>query len=80
MSALLVAASLATATSVIATGCITYILISFRRSGHLMASRVGRQSPALVLVRPESSRRQPMPKTRAAVLGVRRQLRPAFAH
>jgi hypothetical protein len=80
MSALLVAASLATATSVIATGCITYILISFRRSGHLMASRVGRRSPGLVLVTPENSRRQPMPKTRPAVLGVRRQLRPAFAH
>jgi hypothetical protein len=80
MSALLVAASLATAASVIATGCITYILISFRRSGHMMAARIGRQSPRLILVTPQNSRRQPLPKTHAALLGAHRQLRPAFAH
>jgi hypothetical protein len=80
MSALLVAAALATAASVIVTGCITYILISFRRSGHLMAVRIGRQSPELVLVTPQKSRRQPLPKTHAVALRARRQLRPAFAH
>jgi hypothetical protein len=79
MSALLVAASLAAAVSVLATGCIAYVLISFRRSGHLMAARIGRQSPALILVMCETSRRQPMPKTRPAALRARRQL-PAFAH
>jgi hypothetical protein len=80
VSGLLVAASLATAASVIATGCMTYILVSFRRSGHLMASRIGRQSPELVLVTPQKSRRQPLPKTPAAALRARRQLRPIFAH
>jgi hypothetical protein len=56
MSVLLVAALLAATASVIATGCVAYILISFRRSGHLMASRVRRQRLALVLV--SDSRRQ----------------------
>jgi hypothetical protein len=80
MSALLVAACLAATISALATACIAYVLISFRRSGHLMAARIGRQSPALVLVRSETSRRQPMPKSRAAALRARRPLRPAFAH
>ena len=79
MSALLVAASVAAAVSALATACVAYILISFRRSGHLMAARIGRQSPALVLVRSETSRRQPMPKTRTAALRAHRPL-PAFAH
>jgi hypothetical protein len=79
MSALLVAASLAATASAVITACIAYILISFRRSGHLMAARIGRQSPALVLVMPENSRRRSMPKTRAAALRARRPLRPAFA-
>ena len=78
MSVLLIAAGLAATASVIATGCVAYILISFRRSGHLLALRIGQQSPALVLVRPQ--RRQPLPKTRAEALRARRQLRPAFAH
>jgi hypothetical protein len=78
MSALLVAASFATTASVITTACLAYILISFRRSGHLMALRIGQQSPALVLVRPQ--RRQPLPKTPAEALRARRQLRPVFAH
>jgi hypothetical protein len=56
MSILLVTALLAATASVIATGCVAYILISFRRSGHLMASRVRRQRLALVLV--SDSRRQ----------------------
>ncbi len=56
MSVLLVTALLAATASVIATGCVAYILISFRRSGHLMASRLGRQRLALVLV--SDSRRQ----------------------
>jgi hypothetical protein len=80
MSALLVAASFATTASVITTACLAYILISFRRSGHLMALRIGQQSPALVLVRPQHSRRQPLPKTRAEALRARRQPRPVFAH
>jgi hypothetical protein len=80
MSALLVAASFATTASVITTGCIAYILISFRRSGHLMASRLGQHSPALVLAMPQQSRHQPLPKTRAEALRARRHLRPAFAH
>lgn len=78
MSALLVAASLASAATIVATGCMAYVLISFRRSGHLMASRVGRHSPALVLIVPQNARRQPLPRTRA--YGTRRQLRPAYAH
>jgi hypothetical protein len=80
MSALLVAAILAAAASAAITACVAYVLISFRHSGHLMASRIGRQAPALVLVTPQNSRRQRLPKTRAAALGRRRQLRPAFAH
>jgi hypothetical protein len=80
MSTLLVAASFATTASVITTACLAYILISFRRSGHLMALRIGQQSPALVLVRSQHSRRQPLPKTRAEALRARRQLRPVFAH
>jgi hypothetical protein len=61
MSVLLVAALLAATASVIATGCVAYILISFLRSGHLMASRVRRQRLVLVLVsnspRPSLQRR-----------------------
>jgi hypothetical protein len=62
MSVLLVAALLAATASAITTGCIAYVLISFRRSGHLMASRVRRQRLALVLVtdaRRQSLQRRP---------------------
>ena len=76
MSVLLAAASLAATASVVATGCVAYILISFWRSGHLMASRTGRQSLALVMVQPAHAQLQ----TTAAALRVRRQLRPAYAH
>jgi hypothetical protein len=72
MSVLLVA-------SIVATGCIAYILISFRRSGHLMASRLGYQSPALVLAASGNSRRRQAPQIRSA-LGAHRQSRPTFAH
>jgi hypothetical protein len=77
MSVLLAAAALAATASVIATGCVAYILISFWRSGHLMASRTGSQSLALVMVEPANAHRQlqQMP----AALPVRRQLRPAYA-
>jgi hypothetical protein len=80
MSALLVAASFATTASVITTACIAYILISFRRSGHLLALRIGQQSPALVLAMLQHSRRRPLPNTRAEALRARRPLRPVFAH
>jgi hypothetical protein len=79
MSVLLVAAALAATASIVATGCIAYILISFRRSGHLMASRLGYQSPALVLAASGNSRRRQAPQIRSA-LGAHRQSRPTFAH
>lgn len=63
MSVLLVTALLAATASVIATGCVAYILISFRHSGHLMASRVRRQRLALVLV--SDSRRQSLQRRSA---------------
>jgi hypothetical protein len=78
MSVLLVAAALAATASVVATGCIAYILISFWRSGQLMASRVGYQSPALVLAANGNSRRRQPPKIRAT-MGAH-QSRPTFAH
>ena len=56
MPVLLVAALLAATSSVIATACIVYILVSLRRSGRLFASRVGRQPMALVLIASETSR------------------------
>ena len=76
MSVLLVAAALAATASVIATGCVAYILISFWRSGHLMASRTGRQSLALVAIQPSDGRRVQTP---AAQHG-RGHLRPAYVH
>ena len=79
MSVLLLAAALAATASIVATGCIAYILISFHRSGQLMASRVGYQSPALVLAASGNSRRSQTPKVRSA-LGAHRQSRPTFAH
>jgi hypothetical protein len=79
MSVLLVAAALAASASIVATGCIAYILISFRRSGHVMASRLGYQSPALVLAASENSRRRQTPKIGSA-LGAHHQPRPTFAH
>ena len=77
MSVLLVAAALAATASIVATGCIAYILISFWRSGHVMASRLGYQSPALVLAASGHSRRRQAPKLRSAL---HRQSRPTFAH
>ena len=77
MSVLLVAAALAATASIVATGCVAYVLISFWRSGHLMASRVGHQSLSIVVV-PSNSRRQyqqKMPPARA-----RGRVRPAFVH
>jgi hypothetical protein len=58
MSVLLAAAVLAAIASVITTGCVAYILLSFRRSGRMFASRIGRQQMVLVLVASEDSRRQ----------------------
>jgi hypothetical protein len=77
MSVLLLAAALAATASVVATGCVAYILISFWRSGHLMASRVSNQSLALVMVEPANGHRQLQQMPAAAP--VHRQLRPAYA-
>lgn len=79
MSVLLLVAALAASASIVATGCIAYILISFWRSGQLMASRVGFQSPALVLAASGKSRRRQTPKVRSA-LGAHRRSHPTFAH
>jgi hypothetical protein len=76
MSVLLAAATLAATASVVATGCVAYILISFWRGSHLMASRTGRKSLALVTIQPSEGRRVQTP---AAQHG-HRQLRPAYAH
>lgn len=78
MSALLVAAALAAVASGIVTGCIAYILISFRHGGHVLASRTGHGSLALIVVTPAASRRRPLP--RAHMHGVRRPLQPSLAH
>jgi hypothetical protein len=58
MSVLLVTALLAATASAIATACIVYILVSLRRSGRLLASRIGRQPLALVLIASKTSRRR----------------------
>lgn len=63
MSVLLASALLAAAASVIATGCVAYVLISFGRSGHLLSSRLGRQE--LSLVTAGNSRRRRVPATHA---------------
>jgi len=75
MSVLLIAAGLAATASVTATGCVAYILISFWRSGHLMASRIGNESLALVMVEPANARQRMQPAPVRA-----RPLRPAHAH
>jgi 2-methylaconitate cis-trans-isomerase PrpF len=79
MSVLLVAAALAATASALITGLIVYILISFARSGRLLASRIGHPSFALVVVAQVDSRRQNLQQTSAA-LRDRRQLRHGFAH
>lgn len=78
MSVLLVAAAVSAAASAVVTGCVAYILISFWRSGHLMASRIGHGALALVVVTPDQSRRHRIPTARA--IGVRRPLRAALVH
>ena len=75
MSVLLIAAGLAATASVIATGCVAYILISFWRSGHLIASRIGNESLALVMIEPANARQRMQPAVVRA-----RPLRPAHAH
>jgi hypothetical protein len=62
MSVFLVASAVAATASMIVTACIAYILVSFRLNGHLLASRTGRQPPALVLVAAKSARRRQSPK------------------
>jgi hypothetical protein len=57
MSALSIAALLAAATSIVATGCLAYIVVSFTRSADLIASRVGRRPRTLVVVATTSTRR-----------------------
>ena len=74
MSLLLIAAVTAATVSAIATGCIAYLVISFRRNGHLLASRVGRQPLTLILVAAENSPRRQAPKSVAGrVYGQRLQ-------
>ena len=57
MSALSIAALLAAAASIVATGSIAYIVISFTRSADLIASRLGRRPRTLVVVATTSTRR-----------------------
>jgi len=78
MSVLLVAAALTATASVVATGCVAFILISFARSGQLLASRIGRQSLSAVIVTPENARLRAVQKARAS--RVREQPRPLFAN
>lgn len=77
MFLLLVTALAAATISAIATACVVYVLISFRRSGRLMAARLGRQPLMLVLVTDKRS-----PQARSNARPARRQpaLRPATAH
>jgi hypothetical protein len=49
MSVLLITALAATAASIVACFCVAYVVISFRRSGQILASRIGRQPRILVL-------------------------------
>ena len=78
MSVLLVAAALAATASVFATGCVAYVLISFARSGQLLAWRIGRQSLRAAVVRPENARPRAAQKARAT--RVQEQSRPLFAN
>jgi choline dehydrogenase-like flavoprotein len=74
MSVLLVAALLAALSSIITIGCVAYVVISFRRGGHLMASRVSRRPLALILVEAGASPRQSARPARH-----RPRLQPVFA-
>lgn len=76
MSALLLAATLAATASALATGCVAYILISFSRSGALLASRTSQRSYALMLAAPVNASRRRRQQTSAAA---GRELRPAWA-
>ena len=79
MSLLLITAVVAATVSAIATGGVAYIVISLRRSGHLLASRVGRQPLTLALIAAEHSPRRQAPKAAAAVRAHGRRLQPAAA-
>jgi hypothetical protein len=73
MSVLLVTAGVAALALIFTIGSVAYVLISFRRSGHLLASRIGRQPLALVVIAGETSaRRQP---SKARSVAAQRQLR-----
>lgn len=67
MSLLLITAVVAATVSAIATGCVVYVVISLRRSGHLLASRVGRQPLTLALIAAEHSPRRQAPRAAVAV-------------
>jgi hypothetical protein len=67
MSLLLATAFLAAAASIVAIGCVGYILISFRQSGHLLASRVGHQPLALVMIADRRARRRQPVRARSGV-------------
>jgi hypothetical protein len=72
MSALSIAALAATAALTVAIGCVVYVVISFRRSADLIASRVGRRPRALFLVATTSTRRtRPQARTAPAHLPLR---------
>jgi hypothetical protein len=78
MSVLLVAAALTATASVVATGCVAYVLISFASSEQLLASRIGRQSLSAVMVTPENARLRAVQKARAT--RAHKQPRPLFAN
>jgi hypothetical protein len=76
MSVLLVAAAVTATASVVATGCVAYVLMSFARSGQLLASRIGQQSLSVLVVVPENGRLRDPQKVRST----RAQTRPLFAN
>ena len=78
MSVLLVAAAVTATASVVATGCVAYVLISFARSGQLLASRIGRQSLNVLAVVPENGRLRDAQRARST--RAQRQSRPLFAN
>jgi hypothetical protein len=79
MSLLLIIAVVAATVSVAATGCVVYVVVSLRRSGHLLAARVGRQPLTLVLITGEHSPKRQAPRATVAVRAHGRRLQPVTA-
>jgi hypothetical protein len=76
MSLLLAAAFLAASASIIAIGCVGYILVSFRQSGRLLSSRVGHQPLTLVMIADRGSRRRQLAGARSSVVWRQERWRP----